>query len=130
MKKYSLVLSSLCHQALNICLMAHVRARGSTAKIDSQMPGSSSYKFIKLQSSGLVNLSYVSLLLLMSHPPLTTVVSVSYYSCVMLAGFFSVEDLGCAGTCLWANPMLGAVWRLQIPACGSLQFQQLVWTDE
>lgn len=59
----------------SVCLMTHVRVGGSSSKIDLLMPASSSYKFIKLQSSGIVKLSYVSLIFSASHRPSASVVS-------------------------------------------------------
>lgn len=48
----------------------------------------------------------------------------------MLAGFLSVEDPGLCRDLSLGEVMLKAGWRLQIPACGGLEFRQLVWTGE
>ena len=48
----------------------------------------------------------------------------------MLAGFFSSQDPGLCRDLSLGEVKLKAGWRLQIPAFGSLEFRQLVWTGE
>lgn len=48
--------------------------------------------------------------LLLSHPPSTTVVSEGHYSSVVLAAFFIVADLGLCRDLSAGEVMLEAVW--------------------